>query len=78
MSFIPVWMMAVFTGMRSGELYALRWQDIDFESRLISVNKQWTNKDGIALTKTRLSRVTPISSDSFSLFERREAQRGKA
>ena len=59
--FYPVWMMAVLTGMRSGELYALRWQDIDFESRLISVNKQWTSKDGIALTKTRSNRVVPSS-----------------
>ena len=42
--FYPKWAMALFTGMRSGELFALLWSDIDFGSRLISVNKQWTEK----------------------------------
>ena len=32
---LPFWMMAVFTGMRSGEMYALRWQDVNLEARII-------------------------------------------
>lgn len=48
------WAFALFTGMRNGELYALRWPDIDFETGLISVTKQWTSKDGLHSTK-RLS-----------------------
>ena len=53
--------------MRSGELFALLWSDIDFDSKLISVNKQWTSKDGIAPTKIRRGRFVPIS-DELLLF----------
>ena len=55
------WAVALFTGMRSGELYALRWTDVDLETGLISVTKQWTSKDGIHETKTNRNRVVPIS-----------------
>lgn len=65
--FYPVWVMAVMTGMRSGELFALKWTDIDFETKLISVNKQWTSKNGYCPTKTRRNRVVPIS-DELLLF----------
>lgn len=61
--FYPVWVLALMTGMRSGELYALGWNDVDLTSRLIRVNKQWTNKAGITDTKTRRSRVVPISDE---------------
>ncbi len=61
--FYPVWTFAVKTGMRSGEMYALKWSDIDFEAKLISVSKQWTNKDGTHALKTGDWRVVPISRD---------------
>ena len=44
-------------------MFALRWQDVDLETGLISVNKQWTNKDGIAPPKNRENRVIPINDD---------------
>ena len=61
--FYPIWCFAVKTGLRSGEMQALLWSDIDFERDLISVSKQWTKRDGLAPTKTRESRVVPMSSD---------------
>lgn len=65
--FYPIWVTALMTGMRSGELKALSWNDIDMEAKTISVNKQWTNKTGITPTKSRKNRVVPIS-DDFLLF----------
>lgn len=65
--FYDIWVAALMTGMRSGELYALRWTDIDFDSQMISVTRQWTSKDGFGPTKTRLSRVVPLS-DELSVF----------
>ena len=65
--FYPAWVMALFTGMRSGELYALEWKDIDLESGLISVHRQWTSKDGLHNTKTNKCRVVPIS-DALKQF----------
>ena len=61
--FYPIWVVALLTGMRSGELYALRWSDIDFDARIISVSRQWTSKNGFGPTKTRLSRVVPVSEE---------------
>lgn len=51
--FYPVWVLALKTGMRSGEMYALTWADVDFDASVIHINKQWTNKDGICLPKNR-------------------------
>src|SRR3989339_121576 len=59
--FFPVWYFALQTGMRSGEMYALQWKDIDFESNLIHVTKQWTSKDGLHTTKSGRHRVVPIN-----------------
>ncbi len=68
--FYPIWCLAVKTGMRSGEMYALTWGDVDFERNLISINKQWTKKDGLTDTKNHENRLVPISSDLKNfLFE---------
>lgn len=62
-SFYPVWAFALMTGMRSGEMYAVKWNDIDLSAGIIHVNKQWTSKTGICPTKTRENRVVPVSPD---------------
>ena len=61
--FYPIWCFAVKTGLRSGEMYALQWSDIDFERDLISITKQWTKKDGFSPTKSSENRLVPISQD---------------
>lgn len=61
--FFPHWSLALLTGMRSGELHALRWSDVDFESGFISVNKSWTKFNGEGPTKTSKNRVCPISKE---------------
>lgn len=65
--FYPVWVFALETGMRSGEMFCLLWTDVDLESRLIHVNKSWSSKNGIKTTKSGRSRVIPIS-DEFLQF----------
>jgi integrase len=67
--FYPMWAMALFTGMRSGELFALLWTDIDFDARMISVKRQWTSKDGVTSTKTRRSRLVPISDELLAFLK---------
>ena len=67
--FYDIWVVALMTGMRSGELYALKWSDIDFDARIISVSKQWTSKNGFGPTKTRLSRVVPISEELLGFLK---------
>ena len=67
--FYPVWTVALMTGMRSGELFALKWSDIDLEARIISVSRQWTNKNGFGPTKTQRNRVVPISDDLLKFLK---------
>ena len=56
------WALALFTGMRSGELYALEWDQVDFENKLIYVHKNWTNRCGYGPTKGRYWRTVPVES----------------
>ncbi len=57
------WCLVLFTGLRNGELYGLRWRDIDLVSGIITVKNQWTNKDGYHSTKSNRNRIVPISED---------------
>lgn len=66
----PVWALALLTGMRNGELYSLTWKDIDFERRIINVERSFNFKFGITKsTKSGYWRTVPISSDLLCLFE---------
>jgi integrase len=67
--FFPIWAFALMTGMRSGEMFALRWTDIDFDGRIISVSRQWTSRNGYCPTKTQKSRVVPISDDLLKFLK---------
>ena len=40
--FYPILVTALFTGMREGELLALKWTDIDFNKMTITVQRQYT------------------------------------
>jgi integrase len=74
--FYPVWSMALMTGMRSGELYALRWSDIDLDSRIIRVARQWTSKAGYGPTKTMRTRNVPISDPLLTFLKKLKLERG--
>jgi integrase len=74
--FYPIWCLALMTGMRSGELFALKWTDCDLEGRTLSVSKQWTSKTGFGPTKTRRSRIVPISDDLLQFLQKLKLTRG--
>ncbi len=50
---------ALFTGMREGELFGLRKQDVDWSSGEITVRKSWDGET----TKSRRELVIPIARD---------------
>ena len=56
----PHYALAVYTGMRNGELYALTWDKVDIEKRLIRVDLSWSDKDGYKSTKSGDDRVLEI------------------
>lgn len=64
-----VWAMALLTGMRNGELYALRWEDVDLDGELIKVESSYNFKVGeFKDTKAGYWRSVPISSELRSLL----------
>ena len=67
--FYTHWAIALFTGMRNGEIYALRTTDVDLEAGIIHVSKQFTSRDGLHETKTSLSRVVPIANELKPLLK---------
>lgn len=69
--------MALFTGMRSGELYALRWTDIDLDNATISVSKAWNSKNGFTSTKNQKARIVPISAELLSFVKELKLKRSR-
>jgi integrase len=67
--FFPHWTLALLTGMRSGELYSLRWTDVDIVTGKINISKAWTKYNGEGPTKTAKNRVYPISNECRKFLE---------
>ncbi len=70
----PVWSLALLTGMRSGELYALLWNDIDFENKTIYVTKSYNpRRKVIKSTKAGYWRHVPMSDELIALLNELKA-----
>lgn len=74
--FYPIWTLGLFTGCRSGELYALKWSDVDLENGTISVNKAWNSKNGFTSTKNQKTRIVPISVELMQFLKELKLKRG--
>lgn len=60
----PIWFMALHTGMRSGELQALEWNDVDFETRMLTCSKSYNGRMKVVKsTKAGYWRKIPISQE---------------
>jgi integrase len=65
----PIWATALLTGMRAGELYAIEWDDVDFESNNIRVSKSYNKvTDEIKSTKAGYWRNVPMSPELRNMF----------
>jgi integrase len=64
-----IWAMALLTGMRNGELFALRWSNVDFDRAIINVERSFNfyTKE-YKETKAGYWRSVPISSELKSLL----------
>lgn len=75
--FFPHWALALLSGMRSGELYSLRWTDVDLVTGKINISKAWTRYNGEGPTKTAKNRICPISSECRRFLEKLKQQHAK-
>lgn len=64
----PHYAMALYTGLRNGELYALTWDKVDIEQRTILVNVAWNSKDGFKSTKSGDDRLVEIAPGLISIL----------
>jgi integrase len=65
----PIWALALLTGMRNGELYALKWSDVDFENNQITVQRSFNKRiNEFKSTKAGYWRTVPISSELKNLL----------
>ena len=74
---LPIITVLLGTGMRIGECIAIRWEDLDFENRMISVNHNLSERPGskrvcakhIQTPKTEAgTRTIPMIQDVFEAW----------
>ena len=65
----PHWAMAVYTGMRNGELYALTWDKVNLDDRLILVDSSWNKIDGFKSTKSGNDRMVEIAPSMIPMLK---------
>jgi integrase len=73
----PLWALAIHTGLRRGELLALRWHDVDWAGQLLHIRGALDASGKRVATKTAGSvRTVPVSAEAIrALQARRAAQR---
>ncbi len=75
--FYSVWVVALFTGMRSGELFALKWSDVDFESESVQVVRSWSSKNGLKSTKNQKTRIVPMGPELLNFLKQLKLECGQ-
>lgn len=72
-----VWATAFYAGLRLGELWALREEDIDLEAGVIRVERSWDRREGAIEPKSRAGRrAVPIVAALRSQLAARKLRRG--
>lgn len=62
--YFPIWAVAFETGCRAGELWALKWSDVDFDWNIITISKSYSFRAGIVKPpKKNITRVVPVSKE---------------
>ena len=74
-----LWRLAALTGMRRGELLALRWADVDWDARRITVRRSRVPVNGgeVIETSTKTNRVRVVDLDEETLETLRALRRSR-
>lgn len=72
-----IWATAPLTGMRSGELYALEWKDVDWENKILSVTKSYNCRmRETKSTKAGTWRQVPMSQKLMEILRTQQKATG--
>ncbi len=75
--FYPVCFTAVMTGLRQGELFGLKWSDVDFAGKVIGVRRSYHPAHGFDSTKSKKGeRVVVMSPDLTEVLAGHKAKAG--
>jgi len=72
--YYPLFLCAIHTGLRSGELAGLQWIDVDFNGKFIVVRRQFV-RGLIQQTKTDKIRRVDLSDDLLNVLKQLKRQR---
>lgn len=68
----PIIVTALYTGMRRGEIFSLKWSDVDFKASLIHVRQSKTGKPRIipmtANVREEIERLLPLAAETEFVF----------
>jgi len=64
----PIWALACFTGMRNGELFALKWTKVDLKKRVMLIDCSWTKKNSFKETKSGDDRIVEVAHSLMPLM----------
>jgi integrase len=65
----PIWAMALYTGMRNGELISVTWDKVNLEQRKILVDSSWNKEDGFKDTKSGDDRIVEIAPELLYILK---------
>jgi integrase len=69
---------ALFTGLRPGELQVLTWADVDLKARTLTVSKAYERESGVRAPKTLQGRrVVPLHEHLLPLLEKLRGEPGE-
>jgi integrase len=75
----PFWATAVYAGLRSGELRALRWTDVDLDERVIKVRRTWDDGGEEVEAKSQGSkRTVPVVPRLAKLLDAHRQRTGRS
>jgi integrase len=65
----PLVVLALRTGLRMGELQALRWSDVDAAARVVHVRRSWSDRTGeFGPPKSGRARTIPLTPDAADML----------
>jgi len=74
-SYVPLLTVAVFTGLRQSELLGLQWSDIDFEQRVLTVERQWLRCREFGPPKSAAGRRrVPLADNVIAVLRQQKAE----